>query len=181
VTRAVAGMMGGMEHVRRSVAGSLVVAVLVLGALVGLAACDQSGSDATSSRQAEVEARGATVMPFDQTATIHVFDDTPTGGVQRVVAKDAGDARQIRLVRDHLRKEAARFAAGDFTDPMAIHGMRMPGLAALRRGASRVQVEYSSIPRGARIVYRTTEPELVTALHEWFEAQLMDHGSNAHG
>ena len=85
------------------------------------------------------------------------------------------------MIRAHLRKEAIRFAAGNFTDPMAIHGMKMPGLGALRRGAVQVHVEYASITSGARIVYATSEPRLVTALHDWFDAQLMDHGSDAHG
>ena len=159
----------------------LSLAVLASAALVGLSACDQGGSDANASRQAQVEAHGAVVMPFDQRSTTHVFQKTATGGVQRVVAKDAGDARQIRLIRGHLEKEATRFATGDFADPMAIHGMHMPGIAVLRSGARRVHVEYAVIRRGARIVYRTAEPALATALHDWFDAQLMDHGSNAHG
>ena len=117
-------------------------------AVVALSACG-GGSGSTTSRQDQVEVRGASVMPFDQKRTTHVFRATATGGVQRVVAKDAGDREQITLARRHLRKEAARFRAGDFTDPMAIHGMRMPGLAALRRGAARVQVGYSMISRGA--------------------------------
>ena len=157
--------------------GAATLAVLTV---VTLTACG-GGSGSTTSRQDQVEARGAAVMPFDQRRTTHVFRATATGGVQRVVAKDAGDHEQITLARRHLRKEASRFRAGDFTDPMAIHGMRMPGLAALRRGAVRVQVGYSVIPRGAQISYTTAEPGLVTALHDWFDAQLMDHGANAHG
>ena len=97
-----------------------------------------------------------------------------TGGVQRVVAKDQGDAKQITLARAHLRKEASQCAAGDFADPMAIHGMNMPGLDTVRFGAARVKVGYSTIPRGGQISYTTTEPRLVAALHEWFDAQPMD-------
>ena len=156
------------------------MAILAL-AVVALSACGRGGSGASSARQDAVEARGAAVMPFDQNTTTHVFHRTPIGGLQRVVAKDAGDARQIRLIRDHLRKEAARFAAGDFADPMAIHGMHMPGIGVLRSGARRMQLEYSAIPRGGQIVYSSTEPALVTALHDWFDAQLMDHGTHAHG
>jgi hypothetical protein len=155
--------------------------VAALAVLTFAASACGGGSDSTTSRQDQVEARGATVMPFDQRRTTHVFHSTTTGGVQRVIAKDAGDAKQITLVRRHLRKEAARFGAGDFSDPMAIHGMTMPGLDALRRGAARVGVTYSTIARGAQITYTTAEPGLVTALHDWFDAQLMDHGSNAHG
>lgn len=156
------------------------VVALALGSLVLLSACS-SGSTSTTTRQDQVEARGAAVMPFDQKRTTHVFQSTAPGGVQRVVAKDPGDAKQITLARRHLHKEASRFRAGDFTDPMAIHGMKMPGLAALRRGAPREQVSYTAIPRGAQISYTTAEPGLVIALHDWFDAQLMDHGANAHG
>lgn len=148
-------------------------------ALIALSACSSSGSTATTSRQAQVETRGATVMPFDQKRTTHIFHSTATGGIQRVVAKDRGDTNQIALVRAHLRKEASRFASGDFTDPMAIHGMKMSGLDTLRRGAARVNVVYSTIPLGGQISYTTTEPKLVAALHDWFDTQLMDHGANA--
>ncbi len=156
------------------------VTVLAVVTLVALSACG-GGSDSTTSRQDQVEARGAAMMPFDQRRTTHVFRATATGGVQRVIAKDARDSEQITLARQHLQKEASRFRAGDFSDPMAIHGMKMPGLDALRRGSSRVQVSYRAIPRGAQISYRTAEPGLVAALHDWFDAQLMDHGANAHG
>ncbi len=154
---------------------------LALVALTAVSACSQGGSDANATRRAQVEARGATVMPFDQNKTTHVFHKTTTGGVQRVIAKNPHDARQIWLIRQHLRKEAARFSVGDFSDPMAIHGMAMPGIAELRQGASRIDVRYAAIPLGARMTYRSAEPRLVRALHNWFDAQLMDHGANAHG
>jgi hypothetical protein len=119
-------------------------------------------------------------MPFDQDATTHVFEQTPTGGVETVTADDPGDADEIALIRMHLRHEAGRFAAGDFGDPAAIHGHDMPGLAALERGAERIRFSSRAVPRGAAITYRTTDPDLVTAVHAWFEAQLRDHGPRAH-
>ena len=120
-------------------------------------------------------------MPFDQNRTTHVFRATATGGVQSVVAKDVNDTNQVALIRTHLRDEAKRFARGDFSDPMAIHGMNMPGLEELRHNDGRVRVEYSSAPRGAQITYVTSDPALRNALHDWFNAQLMDHGTHAHG
>lgn len=158
-------------------------ATLVVATVVVLTACGSSesgGSDATS-RQDEVAAKSAMVMPFDQNLTTHVFRATGTGGVQRVVANDPGDTEQISLIRSHLRKEATHFAGGDFSDPMAIHGMKMPGVAALRRGYASVDVRYSNLPDGARITYTTKDSDLIDALHEWFDAQLMDHGAHAHG
>ena len=136
--------------------------------------------DHAPTRQEQVAARGAGVMPFDLDRTTHRFEATSWGGVQTVVA-DEPDTEQVRLVRAHLREEAARFARGDFEDPMAIHGLEMPGLAELRAGAAagRVEIGYAETPAGARLTYRTGERALLTALHAWFDAQLMDHGSHA--
>ena len=120
-------------------------------------------------------------MPFDQERTTHGFRATATGGVQRVVANARKDAHQVMLIREHLRRETGRFAAGDFADPMAIHGMKMPGITALRQGYWRVKVTYSKMAGGAKISYTTADASLVAALHEWFDAQLADHGAHAHG
>lgn len=156
------------------------VSVVVV-AIIAVTGCGGGGSSTRTDRQAEVEARGASVMPFDQNRTTHIFRATPQGGVQIVVAKDGRDTKQIALVRTHLRDEAERFAHGDFSDPMAIHGMKMPGLEKLRRNNGRVRVAYSSVPHGAQISYTTADPKLLGALHDWFDAQLMDHGTHAHG
>jgi hypothetical protein len=119
-------------------------------------------------------------MPFRLDATTHVFNKTPTGGIQRVSVKDPNDAEQLRLVRRHLAEIAEHFAAGDFSDPTAIHGQEMPGLAQLkqaRRGS--VDVRYQDVSDGAQIEYATKDPALRSAIHAWFDAQLSDHGADA--
>jgi hypothetical protein len=131
------------------------------------------------SRQEQVATRGASVMPFDLDATTHVFQAQLDGGLQQVVAKDPADAEQIALIRQHLQHEAAMFARDDFADPAAIHGEEMPGLAVLRASAGRIDVAYSEFADGAQLRYTTGDPALVTALHQWFAAQLSDHGSHA--
>jgi hypothetical protein len=130
-------------------------------------------------RQEEVAERGASVMPFDLERTTHRFAKTENGGVQTVVADDPDDATQVGLIRDHLRHEAEEFRQGRFTDPARIHGQKMPGLATLRDSAGRIDVVYGDTPDGARIAYTTADPEVVTALHAWFDAQVSDHGSHA--
>jgi hypothetical protein len=122
---------------------------------------------------------GAQVMPFDLAQTTHRFQMTEAGGVQQVVAKDPSDAQQVALIQQHLQHEAQRFQAGDFTDPAAIHGAAMPGLAALQEGAGQIGVAYQDLPDGAQITYTTSDPKLITALHQWFGAQLSDHGHDA--
>ena len=54
--------------------------------------------------------------------------------------------------------------------------MDMPGIAELAKGASRVEVIVADLPDGGTITYRSTEPALIDALHQWFERQTADHG-----
>ena len=88
---------------------------------------------------------------------------------------------QIALIRAHLQEEATRFQAGDFHDPAMIHGEDMAGLHALVTGAEQMTIEYSELPNGAQILYTTEVAELVEAIHQWFEAQVSDHGDHAQG
>jgi hypothetical protein len=162
----------------RGTAISLIALGLVLVGLIAFVVLVGSGDD-DSSRQDEVAARGAQVMPFDLETTTHVFDKTGTGGVQTVRAHDDADDEQIPLIRAHLAEEAEAFASGDYDDPMAIHGDEMPGLAVLRADPDAVEVVYAEQPDGATITYTSTDPELVDAIHRWFDAQLADHGDHA--
>ena len=130
-------------------------------------------------RQGEVAARGAKVMPFDLEQTTHVFEKLDDGGLQKVVVKDAANKKQIVLIQSHLKEESERFRKGDFSDPAKIHGEDMPGLAQLKSGAAKIDIRYTSLPDGAQIRYTAKDSKLVTALHQWFSAQLSDHGDHA--
>lgn len=134
---------------------------------------------ASSERQASVRERGQQVMPFRLDRTTHVFKKTTTGGIESVVAKTAADRSQVPLIRGHLRKEQQLFSRGDFSDPMAVHGMAMPGINVLRRKADQIEFVYRELPAGAELTYRTADDQALSALHEWFDAQLLDHGSDA--
>lgn len=167
------------DIIRRGATALLAVAVGV-----GLTACgddsdDGNDGDALAERQEEVADRGADVMPFDLDATLHQFEPTDDGLIQTVRADDPTDDAQIALVREHLGEEVDAFDQGDFSDPASIHGHDMPGLAELEAGADDIRISYEDLPDGARMTYVTDEPELVTALHSWGEAQVADHGDHA--
>ena len=163
------------------------LAVVLVAAVTGvLVVRGHSSNDAQSqlaARQAQVEQNGAQVMPFDQNLTTHQFAKTETGGVETVTANDPHDAAQATLVQGHLQHEQGLFAVGDFSDPMAIHGMAMPGIDDLKQGATQgdLTVTYEMLPAGAQLTYTANTPQLLSALHTWFDAQLMDHGSHATG
>jgi hypothetical protein len=118
-------------------------------------------------------------MPFELDATTHTFTKTSDGGTQSVTADDPHDEGQIRLIREHLRTERENFARGDFDDPAAIHGHDMEGVAELRAGYGDIAVAYVDLPDGAELTYTTADPELVEAIHAWFDRQVADHGADA--
>ena len=130
-------------------------------------------------RQEEVAAWGPQVMPFDLEQTLHVFEKLDDGGLQKVTVKDPSNKEQIPLIQGHLEEEAEKFRRGDFSDPARIHGTNMPGLAELKSAAGKIEVVYAPLADGARIRYTTKDPALVIAIHQWFDAQVSDHGRHA--
>ena len=150
-------------------------AICGLACVLVLSAC--SGSE-LEQRQAEVAEAGSMVMPFDLDRSTHVFEKTDFGGIQ-VVASDDGDVEQVRLIREHLAEEAERFAQGDFHDPAMIHGDDMAGMHALVMGHDRVTIVYRDVQDGGEIRYETDDEALIQAIHDWFDAQVSDHGEHA--
>jgi hypothetical protein len=171
-----------MKRRDRRVRALVAVPALVMVAATAYLLTGRDEHQAPAARQAEIAARGRQVMPFDLERTTHRFTRSATGGVQAVTSDDPADTGQVRLVREHLAKEAARFGRGDYGDPASIHGDRMPGLRDLEQGHDRIGVDYAELPAGATITYTTADPSLVKALHAWFDAQVTDHGRHAeHG
>jgi len=164
--------------IRARVGAAAVVSVALL-AGCGSGSGTTSSADATAQRQAEVRTNGAAVMPFDLDKTTHSFVDTDGGGVQTVVARDETDAEQVRLIREHMTTIAAEFSAGRFDDPAMIHGTDMPGLKTLEQNASALSIVAAEVPGGAQLTYSSSDPIVVAALHDWFAAQLADHGADA--
>lgn len=159
----------------------LIGGVVIVTAIAALVSVYVTGEVTPPGRQEEVAARGAQVMPFDLEQTLHIFEKLADGGLQRVVVKDPSNKEQVSLIRAHLEEEAEKFHWGDFSDPAKIHGEDMPGLAELKAAAGKIDVLYTPLPEGAQIRYTTKEPALVMAIHQWFDAQVSDHGRHASG
>lgn len=122
------------------------------------------------------------VMPFSLEQTLHIFEDTRAGGIERVIAQP-DDAENIRLIREHLKEEGERFARGDFSDPAYLHGEAMSGLSELKAAgeAGKLEVAYEPLPEGAQLTFESDDPAVIIALHLWFQAQVADHGDHASG
>ena len=135
---------------------------------------------ANEKRLDEVVRRGVHVMPFDLELTTHIFSKSAKGGIQKVIVKDLANIKQIKLIREHLSKITCEFQQGNFSNPEKIHGDTMPGLEVLRKAKSKeINFVYKDLPGGAEITYFTDNPVLITAIHEWFDAQLSDHARHA--
>ena len=164
---------------------SSIVLVLILGTAVAQTdhgTMDHAQHDQShTAQEADFAKREQAVMPFDLDASLHIFEDTATGGVQQVVANDPNDTETIELIRSHLKEEAELFALGNFDDPSYLHGEAMPGLADLKSAGERglLEVSYSTLGEGAQISYASQDPDVIIALHLWFQAQVTDHGEHA--
>ncbi|GAB3372480.1 aspartate carbamoyltransferase [Azotobacter armeniacus] len=149
----------------------------------GIAICFSSAvlaSEASPERQADVARRGAEVMPFALSQTTHIFERTEYGGVQKVVVKTGAEPDQVMLIRNHLKDISNQFSSGDFSGPVAIHGVDMPGLEALRNAKpGEISVKYEDIQDGAQLQFITSKTELIHSIHTWIGAQLSDHGNDA--
>jgi hypothetical protein len=170
-----------MAGSKRTILVAAASAAVAVAATLGVLWAAGAFASQQQARQAAVAERGASVMPFDLEKTTHVFTPTESGGVEEVVADDPADKKQVSLIRGHLKKEAAAFRRGDYSDPSSVHGEGMPGLKELEAGHKKVEVRFSELPDGARIEFSTEDPSLVRALHRWFDAQLSDHGGDAEG
>ena len=153
---------------------SLIVVVGIIGVFFY-----KNKESAISARQTMIHEKGLQVMPFDLSQATHIFKKTNDGGIQRVIAKDKNNTQQISLIRMHLQMEVELFQKEDFTDPSKIHGDTMPGVQELSKGAKNITISYTDLPDGGQINYSTKDANLITAIHQWFDAQVSDHGNDA--
>jgi hypothetical protein len=162
-----------------AIAAVLLPSSAAFGGPDGDAAAQAAGKGDETSRQQEVRAKGAQVMPFELDKTVHSFDKTDDGGIQRVRARgNAPD--QVAMIRSHLQEIAQSFSSRDFEKPAHIHGTDMPGLAEMKAAATAdLDVTYRALDDGAEIRYFGHTSEIVRAIHSWFDAQLRDHGRDA--
>ncbi|HET9227297.1 MAG TPA: hypothetical protein VFR31_11565 [Thermoanaerobaculia bacterium] len=128
-----------------------------------------------SKAEAELDQRGDKVMGFDHGRTTHHFRIEPDGGIIQVDANDAADAENRQAIRSHLNDIATMFSRGDFSSPFAIHQRIMPGVPVLIEKKEAVRYRYEETERGAQVRITTTDPDALSAVHEFLRAQIDDH------
>lgn len=129
-------------------------------------------------RQMMIHKHSSMVMPFEMDKVTHYFVKTKNGGILRVTAKDSAN-NQVALIQQHLLHEQQLFSEAKFDDPKKLHGMGMPGLAKLENSKGEFTAKYEDLKHGAQIKFVSQNAGVVEALHEWFDAQIKDHGKDA--
>ena len=124
---------------------------------------------------AEMNARGAHVMGFDQDKTVHQFRLHTDGGAIDIRVKNRTDVANVAAIRAHLPHIAAMFGAGNFDAPMLIHATDVPGTKVMAEAKDRIRFAYVETAAGGRVDIFTTDPAALNAVHEFLRFQITDH------
>ena len=123
----------------------------------------------------DVDRRGDATMGFSHERTTHHFLLTDQGGVIQVEANDAADTASRDMIRHHLADIAGKFAAGDFSDPQAIHDRVLPGVPEMIRLKGSIDYRYEETERGGKVVITTADATAKAAVQDFLRAQIGDH------
>ena len=126
-------------------------------------------------QHADMNARGAHVMGFDQDKTTHHFLLHADGGAIDIAVKQAGDTASRDAIRSHLPHISQMFGDGNFSAPMLIHDTNVPGTAQMAALKNRIRFAYVETPGGGRLDIVTTDAEALKAVHEFLRFQIRDH------
>lgn len=120
------------------------------------------------------------LLPYAADQALEGFAKTANGGIMQIIAKSANDGQQIKLMQLYLRQTAEEYGKGDFSSTERFHGTDMPGLNQMKAAKNGgIKYEYKALNNGGQIIFSTDDPQLLTALHAWIEAQIKAHGNAA--
>ena len=118
---------------------------------------------------------GEQAMGFSQTQTTHHFFLTKDGGVIQVEANDPKDTQNRDLIRTHLTHISHAFAAGDFSDPLAVHDKYPDGVPVMQSSKGDIHYTFEQTAQGGRVLIKTTNPQALDAIHQFLRFQVTDH------
>jgi len=120
--------------------------------------------------------RGAMVMGFDQEKTAHHFYLYRDGGAIDIAVTHPPDPENVAAIRSHLPYIALMFGVGNFSAPILVHdSQHVPGIATLTTRKDMVRYRYLETPGGGRVDIVTTDPQALSALHDFLRYQIVEH------
>ena len=126
-------------------------------------------------KDAELKARGAIAMGFDQDAAVHHFVLFADGGAIEVAAGKDTDAATRAAVRSHLQDITEDFAKGIFDRPFATHAETPAGVPTLQQFATSLRYTYEDTPNGGRVRITTSDPTALAGVHAFLRYQIVEH------
>jgi hypothetical protein len=129
----------------------------------------------------DVNQKGDKVMGFPHDKTTHHFRLFTDGGAIEVQANQAADTANRDKIRQHLTHIAQKFAAGDFSAPMLIHGQNVPGTADMKSLKNQITYRFEELPQGARLRITTKEKAALKGVHQFLQFQIKDHQTGDSG
>ena len=135
---------------------------------------DHAAMSAHDSSYAAMQERGRSAMGVDQYTSAHRFDDARDGG-RIVLQRDAADTAGTRVIREHLRSIAARFAAGDFRVPGFVHAGEVPGARTMALHRRAISYRFEPLPGGGQVRIVTRDSAVVSAIHRFLAFQRTEH------
>ncbi len=133
-------------------------------------------STGAQGHHSSMDKRGGAVMGFDQTETTHRFILFADGGAVDVSVRNSSDTKNRDAVRSHLPHIAMMFGAGNFDAPMLVHDSKdVPGTRTMTARKATIQYRYVETPAGGRVDIVTTDPESLSAVHDFLRFQIADH------
>ena len=123
----------------------------------------------------QVNEHGDAVMGFSHQKTTHHFRLSQSGGSIEVQTNDPNDKLSRDQIRHHLAQLPEEFKAGDFSNPMGVHGRVPPGVPAMQELKSDINYKYVQTKRGGRVLISTANPKALDAIHEFLRFQIQDH------
>jgi predicted RNase H-like nuclease (RuvC/YqgF family) len=118
---------------------------------------------------------GEKAMGFSQTQTTHHFFLRKDGGVIQVETNDPKDTQNRDLIRTHLAHIAQAFAAGDFSNPLAVHDKVPDGVPVMQRLKGDIRYAFEQTPQGGRVVISTANLQALDAIHQFLRFQVSEH------
>lgn len=132
-------------------------------------------ADQAHAGHAEMEARGAVAMGFDQSRASHHFVLLPDGGRIEIHVNDPADDVTRQQVTGHLELISRQFKSGDFGIPAATHGETPPGAADMTRLRSHIDYAFERSAHGGAVTIRTSDAKALEAVHAFLRYQIREH------
>ena len=118
---------------------------------------------------------GEQAMGFSQTQTTHHFLLTKDGGMIQVEANESNATQSRDLIRTHLAHITKAFAAGDFSDPLAVHDKYPDGVPVMQELKGDIHYTFEQTPDGGRVFIHTTNSKALEAIYQFIRFQITDH------